>query len=395
MKFKTLLSNFQKLINKMTLVLPQKSTIPVLEHIYFILEGNKLKAVTSDKDINLMSWIEVEGNQDGSILVPGKKIVDLTKSYTGSLDLVFEADLSNYEIKLNIGDGTFMFKGIDADEYLDIPELFESDKPDLASLSNDNIIDGNRFFSISRKEFVKLCNKTANSVSDDEYRPAMTGVLFEFRENHINAVSTDSYRLSKSTVNLEKISKINDIDVIIPGKSVEFLRKLDEEEIIISLVETANKISHLRFDFGNTVFTTKLIDEKFPPYQQVIPQNNQFELVIDKNQFLHKLKPLATLASKKSTQIKLIANPHELVLTFNDEESQSTGKEKLSCEFNGSDFEVAFNFKFLEDAVNNISEDETSENLIKFTFSEINRPALILPISETNELLMLVMPVRI
>jgi len=396
MKFITNLLNFQKLINKVNMVLPQKSTIPVLEHIYLSLEGNTLKAISSDKDITLMSWIDVEGEMDGKILIPGKKITDIIKSYSGALVVTFEADLENFDVIITIGQGTFKFKGLDPDDYLSIPELFDEEKPDFSTIDSEKtMVEGGKYFSMNKESLVRLCAKTSIATSDDEYRPSMTGVLFQFRENYINAVSTDSYRLVKAVAQLDKPSRINDIDVIIPGKSIDFLKKLDDDDVVLSFVDNGNKISHLRFDFGSTIFVTKLIEEKFPPYELVIPTNNSLELVVDKNQFMHKLKPLGTMANKKVSQIRMVINSDNLVMTFNDDESQTTGKEVLSCEFNSENFEVAFNIKFIEEAVNNITDNETTDNLIRITFSEPNKPALVLPIKDNSDLLMLVMPVRL
>ncbi len=396
MKFITNLTNFQKLINKVNLVLPQKSTIPVLEHIFISLEGNKLKAVASDKDIAILSWIEVEGESDGKILIPGKKVTDIIKSYSGAMNIGFEADLENYDIKLIVGEGNYKFKGLNSDDYLSIPELFDEDKPNITNIDKDStLIEGEKSISLKKDDLVRLCSKTSIAISDDEYRPSMTGVLFQFRENYINSVSTDSYRLVKAVKHLEAPSRVNDIDIIIPSKSIDFLKKLDEEDITISFVENATKISHLRFDYGSTIFITKLIDEKFPPFELVIPTNNTLELLVDKNEFLHKLRPISTMTSKKVSQIKLEIKPNNLVISFSDDETQATGKESLNCEFNSDIYEVAFNIKFMVDAINNIADSDTQNNMIKITFSEPNKPSLILPISDSNELLMLVMPVRL
>lgn len=396
MKFITNLLNFQKLVNKVNMILPQKSTIPVLEHIYLSLEGTTLKAISSDKDITLMSWIEVEGEVDGKILIPGKKITDIIKSYSGSLMVSLESNSENFDAVISIGQGTFHFKGLDPDDYLSIPELFEDEKTDIIDIdSEQTLVEGNKYFAINKEDLVRLCTKTAIAISDDEYRPSMTGVLFQFRENFINAVSTDSYRLVKAVNNLAQPSRINDIDIIIPGKSIEFLKKLDDDNVTLSFIDNGTKTTHLRVDFGSTIFITKLIEEKFPPYELVIPTNNNLELIVDKNQLLHKLKPLGTMTNKKSSQIKMLINSDNMVMTFNDEESQTTGKEELSCEFNSDNFEVAFNIKFIEEAVSNIADNETTYNLIKITFSEPNKPSLVLPFSDSSNLLMLVMPVRL
>jgi len=396
MKFITDLNALQKSVNKLMMILPQKSTIPVLEHFYFWLEGNTLKIIASDRDVTLMTVTEVESSEDGKVLIPGKRLSDLIKSYSSNQKVEIKVNFENFDVTIKIGDGKFKLKGLDAEEYSSIPDLFETERPDLSNLEQENnLIDGTKFIYITKDELGKLCNKTFFAVSDDEYRPAMTGVLFQFRETHINAVATDSYRLARSTVRFEKLNKINDSDVILPSKSIDFLRKIDEDEILLSMIETQGKTTHLRFDIGNTIFVSKVIEERFPPYEQVIPKDNPYILIVDRSLLLNKLKPLGSLVNKKVNQIKMLIANNQLSLMFNDDETGSTGMEVLNCEFNKDSFELAYNMKFLEDAISNIGENDTTDNLIKITFSEPNRPTLILPNTENDDLLMLVMPVRI
>ncbi len=396
MKFTTDLQILQKSINKLMFIIPQKSTIPILEHIYFKLNGNSLKITASDRDITLIYNLDVNGIEDGEILVPGKKLSDLLKSYGGNLNVDFNANLENYDVNLKIGEGKFHLKGLDVEEYRVLPELFDNQITDFNEIDEESkLIEGAKTITINTKELINLCNKTLNSVSQDEYRIAMTGVLFQFRENFINAVSTDSFRLVKATVNFENPIKINDVDTIIPAKSIEFLRKIEDEETNISLIENNGKVTNLRFDFGNTIFITKIIDEKFPPYEQVIPKQNNLELLIDKNLLLNKLKPLSVFINKKTNHLRLNISSSLLQLTAIDDETGQDGTEQLSCEFNSDNYELAYNIKYLEDALSNIDESETVNNIVKFTFSEPNKPTLILPTNENSNLLMLVMPIRI
>lgn len=398
MKFITDLQTLQKSINRLMFAIPQKSTISILEYIYFSLNGNKLKITSSDRDITLILNLDVNGLENGEILVPGRKLSDLLKSYSGNVDLEFETLQENYEIYIKIGKGKFHFKGLDAEEYKLIPELFNDQIVDFSNLDGEQtLIEGTKTIKIKTKDLVRLCDKTIDSVSKDNYKIAMSGVLFQFRENYINAVSTDSFRLVKATVNFDVPLRINDVDTIIPAKTIEFLRKLEDEETYISLIEDKDKIKSLRFDFGNTIFITKIIDEKFPPYEQVLPKENKLELIVDKNQLANKLKPLSVFINKNTNQVKLSITPTTLKLSVVDDESGNDASDELSCEFNADSFELAYNIKFLEEALSNIATDETNNNLVKFTFSEPFRPTLLLPIKvdEKYDLLMLIMPLRI
>ncbi|MBS3999918.1 MAG: DNA polymerase III subunit beta [Desulfobulbaceae bacterium] len=395
MKFRASLIEFQQALAKTLPAIPRKATIPILEHLYFSIEDNTLSIIGTDQNITIMTSIKVDAEDEGKVLVPAKMLDDLVKTLGHSGDLEFITDTNNYEIKLLVERGKYNMKGLNPIEYLDLPELFESKKPDFEAAKQEGTIESGISTAFFIKEdIVRLAEKTLIAVSDDEYRPAMTGILLQFRENYVNAVSTDSYRLVKATVHADKVSFPQNFDVILPAKSMELLVKTDSD-LVMSFIESFGKVTHARFDAGNTIFITRVINEKFPPYESVIPQNNAILLTVDRKQVLLAIKSVSLFANNITKQIKLHAVNNTLTLHAEDEETGKSGKRELPCDLNYESFEIGFNFKYLEEAFNNVDENETEDNLVIMSFSEPNKPALIRPKSEKEELLMLVMPVRI
>jgi len=395
MKFRVQLSEFQQALAKTLPAIPRRATIPILEHLYFSLEENTLSVIGTDQNITIMTSIQVEAEVEGKVLVPAKMLDDLIKTLGSSGNLEFVTDTSNFEIKLFVERGKYNMKGLNPDEYLDLPELFESKKPDYEAAMKDGTIESGISAAFFVKEdIVRLAEKTLIAVSDDEYRPAMTGILLQFRESYVNAVSTDSFRLVKATVHSEKVSFPQNFDVILPSKSMELLSKTDND-LVMSFIESFGKITHARCDSGNTIFITRVINEKFPPYESVIPQNNAIILTVDRKEVLSAIKSVSLFANSISKQIRLQAFSNTLILHAEDEETGKSGKREIACDLNYETFEIGFNFKYLEDAFNNINDNETEDNHVIMSFSEPNRPSLIRPKSEKEELLMLVMPVRI
>ena len=392
MKFSVALPELQKALQKNLPAIPRKSTLPVLEHLHFSLTGNELRIVSTDQDITIMSHIEVSGTEDGSILVPGRKIGDLVKTLSeGSMD--FSANESTNEIKLKTSTGKYSLRGLSTSEYLDIPELFESEKPDLDKVKESQ--KGSKqpamFFS---KDIVSwLADKTHYAVSTDEFRPAMNGVLFQFRENSITAVSTDSYRLVKAVAHAEKSSYPADLDLIIPARAIDLLKKVDND-VVMSVIETRNKITHARFDVGDMVFITRLIDEKFPPYESVIPINNELKATISQKDIINAINRVAHCTSELNHQIRLIIEKNNISISGQDEDSGSEGDETITCDFSGNKITIGFNYKYLFDAITNIDTDDEKQAVL-MTFSEPTRPVLIKPVKEELDLLMLIMPVRL
>jgi DNA polymerase-3 subunit beta len=337
-----------------------------------------------------MSTLEVSGMEDGSILVPGRRLSEIVRALGSSGDIEFSSKQETYEIVLITGSGKYGMKGINPDEYLDLPELFESDKPDLSIEPEDD----KKAAKFSKDRIMWLSNKTAFATSGDEFRPAMTGVLFQFRGNYVNAVATDSYRLAKAVARDNEDGYPDSLDVIIPARSVELLKKVDED-VIMSVIETGSKITHVRFDINNTVFITRIIDESFPPYESVIPSETELTATIDKSEFLAAIKRVAIFTSSVSKQVRMQIEGNEIRIFGEDEETGSKANEEIACDYGGEMIEIGFNYKFLEEAFSSIESDDKEGDKVVMEFSDPTLPALLKPSKENDTLLMLIMPVRL
>lgn len=395
MKFSAALSDFSKILQKTLPAVPPKSAIQVLEHLNMKLQGESLQIIGTDQDITIMSTLTVNPIEEGSVLVPAKKLNDIIKALGTVGTFEFNANSANYDIELVTAKGKYNMKGLDPEEYLDLPELFDSKKPDFDNNIHEGTIEtGTPTAQFIQKDITRLAEKTLIAVSNDDFRPAMTGVLFQFRENFVNAVSTDSFRLVKATAHSETAAFPQDFDVIIPAKSIDLLKKSDGE-VVMSVIESNGKTTHLRFDYSSTVFITRVIDEKFPPYETVIPKENPIVVLVNKNDVIEAIKRVAIFTNKETKQIKLKLETDRLTITGEDEESGNLAVERINCEYSGEDLFIGFNYQYLEEALKNIDADETEDNLIEISFSEPSKPALVSPKSDKDDLLMLIMPVRI
>ncbi|MGA2297229.1 MAG: DNA polymerase III subunit beta [FCB group bacterium] len=394
MKFSISLSDFQKILQKTIPAIPRKSTLPILEHLLFNLSGNSLKLIATDQDITIMSTVAVEGDSDGKILVPGRRINDIVNALGKEGSLEFATKEGTYEIKIQTSSGKYSMKGLDPDEYLDIPELFDSEKPVLDTVLETASLSAGKIPPVlfKKHDITRIANKTFFAVSTDEFRPAMNGVLFQFRESYLNGVSTDSYRLVRIKHLAEKNIYPKDLDLIIPARAIDLLRRVDDD-VIMSMIETKGKISHVRFDVAETVFITRLIDEKFPPYESVIPLNNDLIVLLNQKDILAAIKRVSIFTNEISHQIRVRMDTNMVMIIGEDEETGSNANETIVAEFTGKKFDVGFNYVYLEEAIQNVETE--SDNQILLTFSEPARPVIVKPNKEGEDILMLIMPVRL
>jgi|YNPMSStandDraft_2_1061718.scaffolds.fasta_scaffold11033_2 DNA polymerase-3 subunit beta len=385
MKFTAKLSEFSKLLQKVVPAVPPKSTLPILEHLKFDLKGNILTVVATDQDISILSSIEVGDPEEGGVLVPARMLNDIVKALDNSANFTFISDVENYEIKIITSSGNYSIKGLNPDEYIQLPELFENEKPDFS----------NNKFNVSFPKGVlqRLANKTSFAISTDEYRPSMNGALFQFRNNYIYTVATDSFRLVRAKSEDENYKFEEEFDVLVPLRMMEFLRKIDEE-VKMSMIIGMDKITHVRVDYNHTVIVSRVIDEKFPPYESVIPSNINAIVTLDSKIFLSALKRVSLFASSFSKLVKMRFENNEVYLFAVEDSSGNFAEEKIPCEYTGEKIEVGFNWKNLEEIVANIDSNETDNNLIELQFVEPIKPVLVMPKRENPTLLSLIMPIR-
>lgn len=395
MKFSVELKELNHSLHKVSPALPRKSTIPALEHFYFILNDDQLKIIATDQNITIMNQITVSPIENGKVLVPGKRLNDIINALDENKEITFSANPDTFTVTIKSSHGKYSMKGLDPDDYLDLPELFHSQKPNIADLVAPlNPEDKIHTAIITAKNLIWGADRTVYSVSKDDFKPAMTGVLFQFQGEKLNFVSTDSYRLSCASIFKDSGNIFpTNLSVIIPARTVDLLRKITDDAII-SFIKTDDSISHTRFDFSDVVLITRIIDESYPKYENVIPTSNNLLLKVNKKEFLSSLRRVSLFANVNSKQVKLEIQPDSLTFSAEDEDTSSQGQETIPCEFNGSEFIVAFNHEFLSQAIENCILDEDVENVI-LSFSEPTRPVLIKPESDQNPLMMLLMPIRL
>ena len=392
MEFTVMLSDFNKVLQKVLPAIPPKSTVPVLEHIYMKLDGEKLQLIATDQNITIVSNIKVESESQGEILVPARMLNEIIKALGNTGTIKFETDLENYEVKIQSAKGSYEMKGLDPEDYIDIPQLFDH-KPEFEEA--EGVVSSlNNRAEFTQAQLVRLADKTIYCVSNDEYRISMTGVYFQFRETYVNAVATDSFRLAKCTVTSDKASFPQSFELLLPAKAVDVLRKVDSD-VVMTTIENYGKITHARFDMENSTFMTRVIDEKFPPYESVLPRGNELLLTADIDEFITALKRVALFSNEKSRQVRFFIESNQIRIFAEDEETGKHGQEIIPCEFNQPEFSIAFNYKYVLEALEHIDSKDTQDNVFNMSFSEPNRPAIITPKNDNSDILMLVMPVRI
>lgn len=370
MRFIVSTSTLLKHLQSISGALSSTATLPVLENFLFALQNGVLTISATDLQTSMTTSLQVESKEEGKIAVPSKILLETLKTLPEQ-PIAFSADANTMAIEISAGDGKYKLTGNDATDFPKIP-----------------VIEGASSVNISASALSSAISKTIFAVATDELRPAMTGVFCQLSAQNITFVSTDAHRLVR--YRRKEASSDTPASFILPKKALGLLKTaLPLEDINVSL--EYNPTSAF-FKFGNISLICRLIDERYPDYEAVIPQNNTNKLVVDRMALLSTLKRVVIYANKTTHQVRLRVTGSELNISSEDIDFANEAHERLTCQYDGVDMEIGFNAKFLIEMVNNIDGDE-----ILIEMSEPNRAGLILPHVplENEDLLMLVMPVML
>lgn len=369
MKFTAASNELQKILSKIIGVVPTKSTLPILENILFDLKKNTLRLSATDLEVSMSASIEVKGSEDGSVTVPAKRLMETIRSLT-DVNIIFAADLSSNKIKLITETGEYTLLGESSEEFPTIPQFKGEDKV---------VLDG----TVLRR----IIARTNFSVSSDELRPAMTGVLFQANAKGLRAVATDGHRLVRYSFTGIKQAQLKK-DIIVPAKALNLVVKTSEETETTLLVDA----THIQFLFGNTVLTSRLIEEHYPNYESVIPLDNEKNLFVNRDKLLASVRRVSLYSSSTTHQVRFSIKNNEMKITAEDIDFGGEAREKMACKYSGEEIEIGFNSTYVIDILSHIDAEE-----IVFKLSTPVRAAIITPSTqkENEDLLMLVMPVRL
>ena len=351
-------------------VITTNPVVPILENFLFEIEKNILTVTASDLQTSMITEITVESKEKGSIAVPARILLDTLKNLPDQ-PVTFSIDESTYSIEISSDNGRYKLSGENATDF-----------PKVPAVSND--------FSavLSSDVLAKAVNNTIFATSSDELRPAMTGVYVNLGEKNTTFVATDGHRLVRYRRTDIKSDSGNAI--IIPRKALNLLKAtLPTENTEVSI---DFNMSNAFFKFGSIRMICRLIDERFPDYENVIPSQNPIKMTISRTDLLSSLKRIAIYANKTTHQVRLKITGSELQVSAEDLDFSNEANERLSCEHEGEDIEIGFNAKFIIEMLSNLDTDQ-----IKLNMSASNKAGVILPIDKDKDedILMLVMPVML
>ncbi|MHB1920653.1 MAG: DNA polymerase III subunit beta [Chitinophagaceae bacterium] len=370
MKFIVSSSSLLKQLQHISGVISANTVLPILEDFYFQINKNELTVIATDLETVMKVQLEVEAREKVRICIPAKILLESLKNIADQ-PLTFDIDPDSFAVEITSDNGKYKIMG-------ESPENFPKEpQPDETSS-----------FTMVSSSLLTAINKTIFATSNDDLRPAMTGVLFELEENAITFVATDAHRLVKYV--RKDVHCPEQKSFVVPKKPLNLVKNiLSENSAEVKLSFNSN---HLFIHQGNSQLVCRLIDARFPDYRVVIPLDNPYRLTVNKVDFQNALKRVVIFSNKSTNQVALQIAGSELQLSAQDVDFSFEGNERMPCQYNGEDMQIAFNAKFLLEMLT-VSDGEE----IFMELSTPSRAGLIKSpdLEEQEDLVMLIMPLMI
>jgi DNA polymerase-3 subunit beta len=370
MKFIVSSSYLLKQLQVLGSVINSSNTLPILDNFLFELDHKNLTVSASDLETTMSATLEIDSTSKGSVAVPAKLLLDILKTFPEQ-PLTFTVE-ENSTIEISSNSGKYAIAYAPGEEF---PKSVNLDNPSSTVVPSEVL--------------ATAISKTIFAAGNDDLRPVMSGVFFQFSPEGLIFVATDAHKLVKYARADVKASQV--ADFIMPKKPLNILKSIlgsSDEAVTIEYND-----SNATFSFDTYILTCRLIDGKYPNYEAVIPKENPNKLIINRVLLLNSVRRVAIFSNKTTHQIRLKIAGAELNISAEDIDYSNKAEERLTCDYQGDDMQIGFNSRFLSEMLTNLTSDE-----IMLEMSMPNRAGILTPIDGLDEgetVTMLVMPVML
>lgn len=361
-----------KSLAKLQAVVEKRSTVPILANILFEVDRKTLSMTATDMELLITERLDASVSKGGTTTIPAHTLYDIVRKLSGDATISFTIEGENpHCIHLKSGAS-----------YFTLPCLPAKDFPRIDAGNMDHQ------FTLASAESQLLIEKTRFAMSTEETRYYMNGVYLhastQGSDPQLKAVATDGHRLAMAAVSLPDGAK-DMPGVIIPRKTIhELQRVLHETEAEMTWGISATKIM---FQCGTTTMISKLIDGAFPQYGQVIPKDNHASMEVDRASLAEAVDRVATIATEKARGVELKLATNHLTLYTTGE--STTGTDQLTVTYGSDPIEIAFNARYLLEALAVIDAEKA-----QFLFGDHQSPVIIKDPTQPT-VLYLIMPMRV
>ena len=339
MKFKIVRSKFLEGLKSVQNIVAAKGSLPILQNVLMEAGENRLVMTTTDLDISIRSSVECEIVESGATTLPVKLLFNsISKAAEG--EIVVEVD-DKERATITAGSAKFKLAGLPEADFPRLPK----DEDAYA-------------YEIPQATLREMFRKVSYAASQDDTRRTLKGVLMSFKNSKLTMVATDGRRLALVENEIE-FPKDVEKDIVLPSKAVQELqRSLNGEEIASVMIQK----TQVSFKLGNITVYSKLMDDVYPNYRQVIPKETVEKITIDRQLLLDALDRASVMTMDEAHSTKLIFSEGKLTVTSAASDI-GEAKDEVAIKYAGEPIEIIFNPSYVMDPLKAIDDDEITINL--------------------------------
>jgi len=353
-------------------VVERRNTIPILSNVLVRAEGGEVRLKATDLDLEITETTPAVVEQPGATTVPAHLLHDIVRKLPDGAQVSLETAPDGANLSIRSGRSRFSLQ-----------MLPEADFPDITAGPFTHR------FEMKAGDLRRLIDRTQFAISTEETRYYLNGIYLHTLDGRdgptLRAVATDGHRLAQADITAPEGSA-GMPGVIVPRKTVGEIKNLLDDAEAIATVELSE--AKLRVSIGTVVLTSKLIDGTFPDYGRVIPQGNDKQLAVERDEFKTAVDRVATVSSERGRAVKLSLSEGRLVLAVNNPDSGSA-TEELVADYEDEALEIGFNARYLLDIA-----DQIGSGTMRFRLADPGSPTLIQDGGDESALFVL-MPMRV
>lgn len=380
MKLECLQENLAEGLAVVGRVVPTKSTLPVLSNVLLAARDGELQLAATNLELAVAHRVPASVDREGEITLPARLLSDYVALLDHGQKVALELNSKTHKVHLACGRYEANVAGIDAEDFPDIPS-----------------VSGGSTFSMPAAGLKEAISQVVFAAAPDDSRPVLAGVLMRVGAGSLTLAAADGFRLAVRT--LEAPSGAPDLQMIVPARTLNEVARLlpgDEgEEVAISTTPGGNQVY---IAFGKTEITSRLIDGVFPDYQRIIPSDAKTSVHINTTDLLRATRAAAVFARDNSNIVRIECTPPpeaaELaqgsVLVKSTSAEMGDNEGHLDAQIDGDEAQIAFNGKYLRDALEAIESPK-----VTLQITGPSSPGILKPLGEPNGYLHVIMPMHV
>jgi len=347
-------------------IVEKRNTMPILANILINATENEVELIGTDLEVGLKTHFPAQIEKTGSITISGKKVFEIVRSLAEEQHVLFNEE-KDLMMEITSEESEFKVLCLPKEDYPQVPEpKFEK-----------NIV-------LPLEKLKEMIDRVYYAITQEQ-RYYLNGALMLLKDNQMELVSTDGHRLAYTKLSIEGQKVENEIRTIISKKTLNELRKLEDETVEFDLDE-----NNLFFHIRNRTLISRIIEGKFPNYEAVIPKENPHVLQISREKIMNATRRVSLLSTERSRGIRFNIEQNQIKL-FSSNPEIGEARDKVDVEYKGEEMEIGFNSQYLLDFLTAVK----SENIF-LELKDENSAVLLKPAADDEiKHLYVLMPMKI